>query len=266
EIDTRKSTEWLELKWHGHEKIVRPDEIRFTLPPSLDSSSEIIQHRIQGSLLAMAVGDALGVPFESAMREHMLNNPVTDSMIENRRKSHHWNHVLKEAEKTPTNAEVCIIPSETEPVTSDSALMRLAPIPLFFYRSPKVAVYYSGESCRLTFEQNGKLAIDICRYYGALIVAALHGEKKEELLHNNFYERKFQLGWFGNEPLHEDVLGVAHGGDTDTSAAIYGMLAGAYYGVEAIDKEWIQQLYASQFIGAIALWLDYEGLKWFQKQ
>jgi len=46
---------------------------------------------------AMAVGDALGVPFESAKREHMLNNPVTDSMTENRRKSHHWNHVLKEA-------------------------------------------------------------------------------------------------------------------------------------------------------------------------
>jgi len=89
--------------------------------------------------------------------------------------------------------------------------MRLAPIPLFFYRSPKEAVHYSGESCRLTFGQNGTLAIDICRYYGALIVAALHGEKKEELLHNNFYEQKFQLGWFGNKTLHEDVLRVAHG-------------------------------------------------------
>lgn len=89
--------------------------------------------------------------------------------------------------------------------------MRLAPIPLFFYRSPKDAVHYSGESCRLTFKQNGKLAIDICRYYGALIVAALHGENKEKLLDNHFYESKFQLGWFGNESLHEDVLRVAHG-------------------------------------------------------
>ena len=58
----------------------------------------------------------------------------------------------------------------------------------------------------------------------------------------------------------------ASAGDTDTSAAIYGMLAGAYYGVDAINKEWIQQLYANQFIGVIALWLDYEGLKWFQNQ
>ena len=45
-------------------------------------------------------------------------------------------------EKTPTNAEVSTITSEPEPVTSDSALMRLAPIPLFFYRSPKEAVHY----------------------------------------------------------------------------------------------------------------------------
>lgn len=44
----------------------------------------------------MAIGDALGVPFESATREQMLKNPVTDSMVENRRKSHHWCHVLQQ--------------------------------------------------------------------------------------------------------------------------------------------------------------------------
>ena len=55
----------------------------------------------------------------------------------------------------------------------------------------------------------------------------------------------------------------ASGGDTDTSAAIYGMLAGAYYGTDAINEEWIRQLHGNQFIGVIALWLDYEGLKWF---
>ena len=49
-MDTRELTERLELKWHGHKKIVRPDEIQFILPPSMDSSSETIQNRMQGSL------------------------------------------------------------------------------------------------------------------------------------------------------------------------------------------------------------------------
>ena len=49
------------------------------------------------SCILLYTGMVVGVPFESAAREYMLINPITDSMIENRRKSHHWNHVLKEA-------------------------------------------------------------------------------------------------------------------------------------------------------------------------
>ena len=33
------------------------------------------------------------------------------------------------------------------------------------------------------------------------------------------------------------------GGDTDTNCAIYGQLAGAYYGYEAIPKEWREDVY-----------------------
>ena len=39
-------------------------------------------------------------------------------------------------------------------------------------------------------------------------------------------------------------------GDTDTNAAIYGQLAGAYYGFEAIPSEWRQEVYlADELIG-----------------
>ena len=37
------------------------------------------------------------------------------------------------------------------------------------------------------------------------------------------------------------VIGL--GGDTDTNAAIYGQLAGAYYGLEAIPAKWLSELY-----------------------
>ena len=37
------------------------------------------------------------------------------------------------------------------------------------------------------------------------------------------------------------VIGL--GGDTDTNAAIYGQLAGAYYGLKAIPAKWLDELY-----------------------
>lgn len=42
------------------------------------------------------------------------------------------------------------------------------------------------------------------------------------------------------------------GGDTDTNAAIYGQLAGAYYGYEAIPEEWRKEVYLSNELVEIA--------------
>ena len=46
------------------------------------------------------------------------------------------------------------------------------------------------------------------------------------------------------------------GDDTDTVAAIYGQLAGAYYGVNQIPIHWRQQLYAAPLIECIGQWLQ----------
>ncbi|CAF4899171.1 unnamed protein product, partial [Rotaria magnacalcarata] len=66
--------------------------------------------------------------------------------------------------------------------TGSGVLMYLAPIPLFYFRSPEYAVNYAGRSASL-FQDNIKV-LDACRYYAALIVAAIRGEKKERLLDN----------------------------------------------------------------------------------
>ncbi|CAF4771862.1 unnamed protein product [Rotaria sp. Silwood1] len=106
-------------------------------------------------------------------------------------------------------------------VAGNGALMRLAPVPLFYFRSPLEAVSYAGRSATLT---HGDIkASDACRYYAALIVAAVHGD------------------------------------DTDTTAAIYGQLAGAYYGYQSIPENWRQQLYANQLITSIGHWLHFLG-------
>ncbi|CAF1262703.1 unnamed protein product [Didymodactylos carnosus] len=54
------------------------------------------------------------------------------------------------------------------------------------------------------------------------------------------------------------------GDDTDTVAAIYGQLAGAYYGAGQLPMKWIQQIYAKNFITCIGDWLCYEGAQWWQ--
>jgi ADP-ribosyl-[dinitrogen reductase] hydrolase len=58
--------------------------------------------------------------------------------------------------------------------------MRLAPLPLFFAGDPEKAIEMSGESSRTT--HGSALCIDACRYLGGLIVGAVSGASKEELL------------------------------------------------------------------------------------
>ncbi|CAF4939686.1 unnamed protein product, partial [Rotaria sp. Silwood1] len=168
-----------------------------------------------------------------------------------------------------------------EGVAGNAALMRLAPVPIFFFRDEKMAVEYSGMSGQIT---HGDVKVyDACSYYAALIVAALNGEKKDKLTSKTFYDD--HLEWFGHRKLHSDVMAIAQGSyqkqggyadgirgkgyiidameaalwafwsdedsfekgvlnavnlgdDTDTTAAIYGQLAGAYYGYNKLPKKW----------------------------
>ena len=189
-------------------------------------------------------------------------------------------------------------------VAGNGALMRLAPVPLFFYKYPFYAVEYSGLSGKLT--HGDKKAYDACRYYGALIVAALHGTSKEELLADDFYDT--HSPWFGKGPLGPEIMGIAKGSykrrggydegirgqgyivnaleaalwafwseedfekgalaavnlgdDTDTTAAIYGQLAGTYYGYNRLPKKWVRQVYAQDFLLGLSKWIAYEGQKW----
>src|SRR5262249_39237035 len=146
-----------------------------------------------------------------------------------------------------------------------------------------------------------QVAVDACRYYGALIVAAVHGESKQNILSNQFYNT--HRHWFGSQPLHKDIVRIAQGSfkkpggyqdgirgkgyivsaleaalwafwstdsfekgarnavnlgdDADTTAAIYGQLAGAYYGYHKIPQKWINQLYAKRLIVCIGEWLQF---------
>lgn len=164
----------------------------------------------------------------------------------------------------------------------NGSLMRLAPVPLFFGRNPAGAVRMAGESSRTT--HGARTAVDACRYFAALLIGAISGRSKEELLVASFSPVQ---GLWENEPLHDAVAVVADGsfhrksppeirggqgyvidtleaalwafastndfksgalaavnlgGDADTTGAVYGQIAGAYYGVSGIPAEWLSKL------------------------
>ena len=341
--------------------------------PAANTLDSAIADRIVGSLVGLAVGDALGASVEFRPREYLVEYPVREmssggtwglkagqwtddtsmalclassllaqrgfdeydqmvrykwwykhgylsstgvcfdignatreSLEEFRRRQNALKKnlkVRKDVEVDKLRREVILqekfdVNCSGEGAAGNGALMRLAPVPLFFYQEPHLAVELSGRSARLT--HGDVLAIDACRYYGALIVAAVQGAHKDELLRNDFCDA--HRAWFGGRPLHPDILTIANGSykqsagynggirgkgyvtmeleaalwafwssnsfeqgalnavnlgdDTDTTAAIYGQLAGAYYGYRGIPQRWRDILYAHDLIVCIGQWIQ----------
>jgi len=163
----------------------------------------------------------------------------------------------------------------------NGSIMRLAPVPMFYAREPELAIMKSAESSRTTHGANE--AIDACRYLGAIIVGALNGAPKDELLSEHYcpiadYWKKNPLtpkidditrGSFkdkeppdirgtgyvvqsleaalwafnkGNTFEEGCLFAVNLGDDADTTGAIYGQIAGAYFGEQDIPQKWLTNL------------------------
>jgi ADP-ribosylglycohydrolase len=163
----------------------------------------------------------------------------------------------------------------------NGSLMRLAPVVLFYASNPSEAIQRAGQSSKTT---HGNIeAVDACRYFSAVLLGALYGVKKEELL-SNLYSPRSEYWDF--HPLCESISNIAKGsyknksrgeiestgyvvhtleaalwafynsdtfesgliratnlaGDADTIGAVYGQLAGAYYGELDIPFDWIKKL------------------------
>jgi ADP-ribosyl-[dinitrogen reductase] hydrolase len=163
----------------------------------------------------------------------------------------------------------------------NGSIMRLAPVPLFYAGEPEQAIVMSAESSRTT--HGARTAVDACRYLGGLIVGALQGREKEELLSayyaplpdywmtkslcpeidaiamGSFKDKgppeikgsgyvvqslEAALWAFHRSHTFEEgcLQAVNLGDDADTTGAVYGQLAGAYYGETGIPAHWREQL------------------------
>jgi ADP-ribosylglycohydrolase len=88
----------------------------------------------------------------------------------------------------------------------NGSLMRLAPVPVFFRDNPELAISFAAESSRTT--HGAETAVDACRYFAGLIVGALQGLPKQQLLAERFHPVRGQ--WSRGE-LHPEIEEVATG-------------------------------------------------------
>ncbi|MBE2236197.1 MAG: ADP-ribosylglycohydrolase family protein [Caldilineaceae bacterium] len=173
----------------------------------------------------------------------------------------------------------------TDPHTAgNGCIMRLAPIPLFYFPDIDAAAKYAAESARTT--HGAVECLDASRLLARILVRALQGARKEEVLYGDAttftgapkieaiargdYREKVashirgsgyvvdcleaalwcveRTGNFADAVL----LAANLGDDADTTAAVCGQVAGAYYGESGIPVSWRETLVMRQEIGALA--------------
>jgi ADP-ribosylglycohydrolase len=84
--------------------------------------------------------------------------------------------------------------------------MRLAPVPAFFADDPGRALELCAASSRTTHATLA--AVDACRYFGALLLGALRGATREELLSPFFTPVP---GYWERAPLVPEIAEIAAG-------------------------------------------------------
>ncbi|MEZ2297166.1 ADP-ribosylglycohydrolase family protein [Variovorax sp. RCC_210] len=165
----------------------------------------------------------------------------------------------------------------------NGALMRLAPVPMFFAPSAQATWQQAGDSTRIT--HGAQEAIACSQLFALQLRAALLGESKAAILATAplavLSEKVAALarGDYATKPrerikgsgycvesleaalwcfahtqsFEEAVLAATNlGDDADTTAAICGQLAGAFYGVGGIPAHWLEKLVMRDEIAQLA--------------
>lgn len=166
----------------------------------------------------------------------------------------------------------------------NGCLMRLAPVPMFYFGDRHVAVEQSGQSARTT--HGARECVDASRLFGAMLWLALSGANKETILlehgitdvqsgrltsiaRGDYRDHEASairgsgyvvdsletaLWCFAQTDSFEEAILLATnlGDDADTTAAICGQLAGAFYGIDGIPVRWASRLTMSDMIDDLA--------------
>jgi ADP-ribosyl-[dinitrogen reductase] hydrolase len=170
----------------------------------------------------------------------------------------------------------------------NGCIMRLAPVPMFFHPDVAEAVRWAGVSARTT--HGAAECIEACELLASMICAALCGRSKEETLFaqepkrfqsakvraiaaGDYRDKSVEMisgsgyvihcleasAWcFWNATSFREavLLGVNLGDDAETTGAVCGQIAGAFYGEDGIPREWLSRLAMADEIRCLADRLD----------
>lgn len=163
----------------------------------------------------------------------------------------------------------------TDPMTAgNGCIMRLAPVPMYFFPDLEETIRRSEESSRTTHGAAQCLAS--CRLFGEILYRALSGMTRDEILFSPFHGEsgddrigsiargdyrdksagsirgtgyvvdslEAALWCFYNTGSFEDAILAATnlGDDADTTAAVCGQIVGAHYGLRGIPPGWLDKL------------------------
>ena len=174
--------------------------------------------------------------------------------------------------------------STDELSAGNGCLMRLAPVPMFYYLEHESALKYAAECSRTT--HGAQECIDACILFADIlfkllssinkdealftfdtnliksqsikdIASGTYKDKKTDDIHGSGYvvqSLEAALWCFLTTDTFKDaILNATNlGDDADTTAAICGQVAGAYYGVNAIPNGWLNKLVMNKEISRIA--------------
>lgn len=177
------------------------------------------------------------------------------------------------------------VAGSTDPDTAgNGSIMRLAPIPIHYLNTPKLAVQLSEEQSRTTHQAPECLMA--CSLLSEILIRALQGKSKEDVLapsqqvlsltprlksiaeggyktkseteiRSTGYvvdslEAAFWCFWQTDNFKDCVLLAANLGDDADTIAAISGQIAGACYGETGIPAKWLEKLTMGDGIGKLA--------------
>jgi ADP-ribosyl-[dinitrogen reductase] hydrolase len=166
----------------------------------------------------------------------------------------------------------------------NGSIMRLAPVPIYYLATPALALKYSAEQSKTT--HRAPECLMACQLMTEVMLRALQGLPKADVfaisqqnlplspalqaIARGDYKNKAEadvegsgyvvesleaaLWCFWNTTNFKDcvLLAANLGDDADTTAAVAGQLAGAFYGESGIPASWLQMLTMATEIGLIA--------------
>jgi ADP-ribosyl-[dinitrogen reductase] hydrolase len=169
--------------------------------------------------------------------------------------------------------------------SGNGSLMRLAPVVIYSNNNIEECLRFAELSSKTTHASIE--CVSACRFFAALIFYAFEGLNREEMLEASLLKvqlpesmscirRKEFLtktrenivgsgyvvesleaalwAFYSTSSFEASILAAANlGDDADTTAAICGQIAGAYYGVDSIPGGWLSRLYRAKDMYDLAI-------------